>query len=79
MSWWDDDDVVQPSYYELYDPDDPWLPVARPVRYSIYGAHWDPDKKDWVCICPDHRRQGKCRHTRSYRYTEYLDVKEEYL
>lgn len=76
MSWWDDDDLIAPEEWEQ-DPDDPWLPV--PVRYSIYGARWDYKKKDWVCICPEYRRRSKCRHTRTFRITECLEVKEEYL
>ena len=68
MSWWDDDDLVAP---------DDWVPV--PVRYSVYGARWDYHTKTWVCICPDFRRRGKCRHTLTFRLTECLDVKEEYL
>ncbi len=63
--WWDDDDDIQP--YEQ-DP--------RPVRYA---ARWDYRTSEWTCLCPDYRREGKCRHARAFRHAEWLDVSEEYL
>ena len=67
--WWDDDD---------YNPDEEdWLP--QPVRYSIYGARWDHRLKTWTCICPQYRSKNVCRHTITFRNTDVIEPKEEYL